>query len=80
LGKKVKEVYSEEKETVILQRRCIRATLDISAGEKITSGMIDVLRPAPLDSLPPKEIETIIGRITKQSITKGEALRVDLLY
>src|SRR3989344_2146897 len=74
LGKKVKEVYSEEKETVILQRRCIRATLDISAGEKITSGMIDVLRPAPLDSLPPKEIETIIGRITKQSITKGEAL------
>jgi len=74
LGKAVKEVYPEEKETVVLQRRCIRAKENIPKGMKITKEMLDVLRPAPLGSIYPKHLDKIAGRTAKKNIKKGEAL------
>lgn len=54
LGSPIKDLYEEEKETVILQRRCLRAAKDIRKGVKITEDMIDVLRPLSEDGLDPK--------------------------
>jgi len=54
IGKPIKEMYPEESETIILQRRCIRAKKEIASGKKITKDMLEVLRPAPKDALPPK--------------------------
>lgn len=71
LGSK-KTVYDEERDTVVLQRRCLRASRDIKKGIKITREMIDVLRPAPKDSIYPKYIEKVIGRETKKEVKKGE--------
>ncbi len=72
LGKPIKEVYAEESETVILQRRCIRAKQEIKKGEKINESMVEMLRPAPKNSLYPEEKEKIIGMKAKRDIKKGE--------
>ena len=72
LGSSMKDLYEEEKETAILQRRCLRAAKDISKGSKITEEMIDVLRPLAKDALVPKYKEIIIGREVKVDMEKGD--------
>jgi len=78
MGKPVKEVYPEEIDTVVLQRRCVRAKRDIKTGTRITRDMLDVLRPAPKNSLPPKSIEKIIGKDAKKDIKTGKAITQDM--
>ncbi len=46
LGSGDKVVAENERETVIIQRRCLRAAREIKPGEVFTREMIDVLRPA----------------------------------
>ncbi len=72
LGKPIKDLYPEEEETVVLQRRCIRAKQDIKKGSKIEEEMLDILRPAPKNALYPKEKEKLIGMVSKRDIKKGE--------
>lgn len=72
LGFSVKSLYEEEKETVILQRRCLRAAKDIPKGSKITAEMVVALRPLAEDSLDPKYKEIIIGREAKMDFKKGD--------
>jgi sialic acid synthase SpsE len=77
LGSSKKDIYEEENETVILQRRCLRASKDISKGTVITEEMVDVLRPAPEYSLPPKYKAIILGKSLKLDIRKGEEFTWD---
>jgi len=72
LGSPVKELYEEEKETIILQRRCLRAAKDIPKGSRVTEDMIEVLRPLAKDALEPKYKEIVIGRDAKEDMKKGE--------
>ncbi len=75
LGTSIKTLYSEESETVVLQRRCIRATRDLKVGEHILSDSIEVLRPAPVDSIPPKYMDILLGKTLNKDIPKGSHLR-----
>ncbi len=80
LGSTEKRVAENERETVIVQRRCLRAARDIAAGEVLTRAMIDVLRPAPPGSILPYEIESVIGTRAAVDIPAGKELRwVDLV-
>lgn len=72
LGSPAKDLYEEEKEAVILQRRCLRAAKDIPKGLKITEDMVDVLRPLAKDALDPKYKNIIIGRKVKVDLKKGD--------
>ena len=72
LGSPVKDLYEEEKETAILQRRCLRAAKDIPKGTKIAEDMIDVLRPLTKDALEPKYKRIVIGRNVKVDLGKGD--------
>jgi len=74
LGNKKKIVEDNEKETVILQRRCIRAAKSLKAGDVITRGKLSVLRPAPREAVMPYDIEKIISKKLKKSVRQGEAL------
>ena len=74
LGSPVKRVADNEKETVVLQRRCLRAARDIKEDEVITREMIDVLRPATPGAIPPKEINVVVGTKAVVDIPAGEAL------
>lgn len=80
LGKSIKELYPEENETVVLQRRCIRAKEDIAKGTKINEEMLEILRPAPGGAIYPKDFNKIVGRVAKTDIKKGEAIKWEALY
>jgi len=73
-GNTDKRVYPEEENTVIIQRRCIRAKTEIKKGTLIEKEMLEVLRPAPKESIYPKYLEKVIGKSATEDIPKGEAL------
>lgn len=75
LGSDEKFVAKNESETVVLQRRCLRAARDLPAGERLERCDVDVLRPAPHDAIFPYEIDRVIGRRLVVSMSKGEQFR-----
>jgi N-acetylneuraminate synthase len=79
LGASLKRVADNELETVLVQRRCLRAARDIEMGEVFTRDMIEVLRPATSDAIRPVEIGYVIGTKAHQAIPEGEALHWTML-
>jgi sialic acid synthase SpsE len=79
MGSADKRVGANETDTVIVQRRCLRAAREIRGGEVFTREMIDVLRPATEGAILPFEIESVIGTRALGDIPAGEALRWTML-
>ncbi|MEJ2599541.1 MAG: N-acetylneuraminate synthase family protein [Anaerolineales bacterium] len=75
LGSPDKVVADNEKDTVVVQRRCLRAARPIHAGEVLERQMIAVLRPATPGALPPYEIEAVLGSRAIVDIPEGKELR-----
>jgi N-acetylneuraminate synthase len=75
LGVGIKRVENNESETVVLQRRAIRMIMSLDAGSTLTRDHLTVLRPCPLDGLPPYEIQKIIGKQIRRNMSQGEYLR-----
>ena len=61
-----------EKETLIIQRRCLRAAEDLKKGKFIEEKDLIALRPAPLDSIKPYEKKVLLGKKLKKNIKKGD--------
>jgi len=74
LGSGDKTVAENERETVIIQRRCLRAARDLKAGETITREMIAVLRPATPGAILPSELSQVIGTRLLNDIQIGKEL------
>lgn len=74
LGSADKFVTENEKETVIIQRRCLRAARDIKAGEVISREMLDVLRPATPGAILPPEIPNVLGMRALVDIPFGKEI------
>jgi len=74
LGSSRKFVAANERETSLVQRRCLRAATAISAGQTISRDMIDVVRPATADAIRPPDIEAAVGSRAAVDIARGEAL------
>ena len=79
LGGTEKRVAQNEQETVIVQRRCLRAAQNIKAGRMLSRDLIDVLRPAEPDGIFPFEIDRVLGMRLRRDIAPGEPLRWELL-
>jgi sialic acid synthase SpsE len=75
LGTTLKKVEENEKETVVLQRRAIRANKNLYAGDKICEDNIDFLRPCPQDALPPYFFEEIINKELVENIQSGDYIK-----
>jgi N-acetylneuraminate synthase len=75
LGAGDKFVADNEQETVVIQRRCLRAARTIRPGENITREMVDVLRPATKGAILPYEIEALLGLRALEEIQAGQELR-----
>lgn len=75
LGSTDKFVAENEKETVIVQRRCLRAARDIKAGEIITRDMVEPLRPNTPGAIQPYEIDAVIGTKALVDMPFGKELR-----
>lgn len=79
LGSGDKTVAENERQTVVIQRRCLRAARDLSAGSVLTREMIDVLRPAPADAVFPFELDRVLGLRLLADLEAGDHLRWPLL-
>lgn len=80
LGSGDKKVAANEQETVVVQRRCLRAARDIQPGEELSREMIDVLRPATRGAILPSEIDLVLGTKAAAFIAAGKEIRwTDLL-
>jgi N-acetylneuraminate synthase len=75
LGSADKSVAENEQETVVLQRRCLRAAVDIRAGDVITREMLSVLRPAVRGAILPPDVEKVLGTRALVDLPSGKELR-----
>lgn len=79
LGDGVKRIEENETETVVIQRRSLRVTRDINAGEILKPTDFEALRPCPNGAVSPMHSEAIEGRTLGVSKKKGtEILWTDL--
>tara|TARA_Y100000748_G_C15456772_1_gene473237 strand:+ start:84 stop:1166 length:1083 start_codon:yes stop_codon:yes gene_type:complete len=75
LGSSIKKVEENESETIVLQRRSIRAIHNIKAGEKVDRSSIEFQRPCPLDALKPNDFPKIEMKVLNRDIDKGDYIR-----
>jgi len=79
LGTGVKQVEENERETVVLQRRAIRARGNLAADTVLSQEHLTVLRPCPSDGVPPYHLDKLIGKRVRRDVSAGEHLRwIDL--
>jgi sialic acid synthase SpsE len=75
LGSSRKFVAENEQQTVVVQRRCLRAANDLKGGTILQEGMLEALRPAPTDAVMPYDLPRVIGRKLSCDLPQGEYLR-----
>jgi len=75
LGLEIKKVEDNEKETVVIQRRAIRAKKDLMAGGSVNKENLEFLRPCPKDALPPYELEKILDKELTEDIKSGDYIK-----
>jgi N-acetylneuraminate synthase len=75
LGSTDKFVTDNERETYVLQRRCLRAARDIKAGETFSHEMVEALRPASAQAIMPWELDVLIGKSALVDMPFGMDLR-----
>lgn len=74
LGDGVKRVESNEQETVVIQRRALRAKRDLMPGTVLSETDLEALRPCPKGACPPSRMGQVIGRELKAMRKTGEAI------
>lgn len=75
LGSPDKHVAGNEKDTYLVQRRCLRAARAIKAGETISAEMLESLRPNVPGAIQPWEVAQVIGKRARADIPFGKELR-----
>jgi sialic acid synthase SpsE len=75
LGEAKKFVAENERDTVVVQRRSIRAATDMPAGQVLGRQHLDILRPAPRDAIFPYDIEKVVGMRLRQAVSAGDYFR-----
>ncbi len=75
LGNGEKKIEDNEKDTVILQRRAIRAKKNLKKNTLLTRDDFIVLRPCPKDAIDPRYIDKIIGKKINKDISEHEIFK-----
>jgi N-acetylneuraminate synthase len=79
LGSPRKVVEENERETVVVQRRCLRAAANLDSGTVLRPEMIEALRPAPLDAVMPFDLSRVVGKTLIHDLQAGEHLKWNML-
>lgn len=74
LGDGIKRVEGNERDTVVIQRRALRARIDLAAGEPILQTNLEAARPCPAGAVTPVSEEEIAGRRLKVGKKAGEEI------
>lgn len=75
LGNTLKQVEPNERETVIVQRRAVRARRNIAAGAVLTRDDLIVLRPAVAGAVSPAQVGELVGLEAKHALDEDEVIR-----
>jgi len=75
LGDNCKKIEENEQNTAIVQRRSVCAAKSLSSGTRIKEQDLTVLRPCPLDGIPPFELSSLIGKKLKRGVCHGEHIK-----
>jgi len=76
LGTGLKAIEDNERETVILQRRSLRAAMALPSGHVVEDGDFTPLRPCPADAYPVWNMNAIYGHRLTRAIAAGDYLRI----
>lgn len=74
LGGTEKRVEDNEQQTVVLQRRCLRAARDLKPGDTLDRDAVAVLRPATPGALLPTDLGAVLGRAVRRPLVFGQEL------
>lgn len=72
LGDGVKRVEDNEKDSIIVQQRSLRATRELESGEILQKEDLEALRPIPADGVQPYRIGQFVGKKLVKTLKKGE--------
>ncbi|MCG8323338.1 MAG: N-acetylneuraminate synthase family protein, partial [Cytophagales bacterium] len=72
LGNTLKIVEENERDTRIVQRRCVRAAQGLAAGTVLSAEHLECLRPAPEEALQPAALDWLIGRRLTRDMPFGK--------
>lgn len=75
LGTGCKKVEGNEKETVVLQRRAVRLSVDLPKGAMLSRDHFVVLRPCPEEAIAPYDLPRIIGKKLRHEMKAGDCIR-----
>ncbi len=75
LGRTEKKVADNEKDTYVVQRRCLRAARDISQGETFSEDMLEVLRPASPGALMAWDMDKVVGKKAATDLPFGKDIQ-----
>ena len=74
LGDGVKRVEDNERDTIVVQRRALRLTRDVAAGETLSEDDLESLRPAPSGALEPHQLGEVVGRSLTVAKVAGDEI------
>jgi sialic acid synthase SpsE len=77
LGDGIKRIEDNEKDASVVQRRSLRATRDLGAGEILTTEDLEALRPIPVDGIAPYDLSKLIGRKLQRPLAKGQHITLN---
>ncbi len=75
LGTGNKIVEPNERDTVVLQQRAIRAARDLQAGEVINRSDLHILRPAPAGCIKPNQLNQVVAGKLRNNVKAGDIVR-----
>ena len=79
LGSYQKFIAENESMSSVVQRRCLRASRDMTRGTVLMRKDINVLRPATNGAIKPSDLNLVIGATLTEDIRCGEELRWSVL-
>ena len=74
LGDGIKRIEENERESAVVQRRCLRLAADLDAGTVLTEDHLEALRPAPPGAISPAALDRIVGRRLAHAKRRGTEL------
>lgn len=75
LGDGIKRIEANEQETVLIQRRALRAVKDLSKGQTLISSDLEALRPCPDNAVSPMAINQVVGKKLTRNLKRGEHIQ-----
>lgn len=79
MGDGVKRVEGNETQTIVIQRRALRAAADLTAGTTLSDENLEALRPCPAGAISPDHLGEVLGRTLTRDLSLGSEVVWDAL-